>query len=146
MVFIENSKARFDYEILDKYEAGIELLGFEVKSIRNKHGKIEGAFVVRSGNEAFLLGADIPAYQKKNAPDGYDSTRSRKLLLKKREIHEIFGKHGIKGLTVVPLSMYSKGPKIKLGIATARSKKRHDKRESIKKRETEREIRRTLTT
>ena len=146
MTFLENRKARFDYEIGDKYEAGIELLGFEVKSIRNKTGKIEGAFVIARGGEVYLINSDIPAYQKKNAPDSFDSMRTRKLLLRKREIEEIFGRQSAKNLTVIPLSMYSKGTKIKIEIAICRPKKKRDKRETIKKREIDREIRRTLIT
>src|SRR3989344_5078886 len=130
---------------MDKYETGIELLGLEVKSIRAKHGKIEGSFIVNSGNEVFLLGADIPAYQPKNAPSDFDSARSRRILISKREAREIFS-NKTKGLTVIPLSVYNKGRKIKIEIAVCRSKKKHDKRESIKKRETDREIRRTLKT
>ena len=143
MTFINHKKARFDYEIMDKYEAGIELLGFEVKSLMSKRGSLEGAFVIARGGEAFLMGANIPPYQAKNTPAGYDPYRTRRLLLKKSEINFLAGKE-TNGLTIVPLSMYNKGTKIKIEIAVVRHKKKHDKRELIKKRETGREIRREL--
>jgi len=143
MTLINHKKARFDYEIMDKYEAGIELLGFEVKSLMSKRGSLEGAFVIARGGEAFLMGASIPPYQAKNTPAGYDPYRTRRLLLKKSEINFLAGKE-TNGLTIVPLSMYNKGTKIKIEIAVVRHKKKHDKRELIKKRETGREIRREL--
>jgi SsrA-binding protein len=144
MTLIDHKKARFDYEIMDKYEAGIELLGFEVKSLMSKRGSLEGAFVIARGGEAFLMGASIPPYQAKNTPAGYDPYRTRRLLLKKSEINSLAGKESANGLTIVPLSMYNKGTKIKIEIAVARHKKKHDKRELIKKRETDREMRREL--
>ena len=142
--YAENRKARFDYEILEKYEAGIELLGTEVKSIRSGKMSLEGAFVIVRGGEAFLINANIPPYQPKNTPKDYDPLRNRKLLLTKKEIDELVGSEKNKSLTIVPISVYTKGRKIKIEIALVKGKKKHDKRESIKKRETEREIRRTL--
>ncbi len=141
---VENKKARFNYEILDKYEAGIELLGFEVKSIKSHHGSLEGAFVIVRGGEAYLIGANIPPYQAGNTPADYERDRNRKLLLTKKELKELGGHGENKGLTIVPLMMYNKANKIKVSIATVRGKKKFDKRESIKKRDTDREIRRTL--
>jgi len=142
--YAENRKARFDYEILEKYKAGIELLGTEVKSIRSGKMSLEGAFVIVRGGEAFLINANIPPYQPKNTPKDYDPLRNRKLLLTKKEIDELVGSEKNKSLTIVPISVYTKGRKIKIEIALVKGKKKHDKRESIKKRETEREIRRTL--
>jgi len=142
--YAENRKARFDYEILEKYEAGIELLGTEVKSIRSGKMSLEGAFVIVRGGEAFLINANIPPYQPKNTSKDYDPLRNRKLLLTKKEIDELVGSEKNKSLTIVPISVYTKGRKIKIEIALVKGKKKHDKRESIKKRETEREIRRTL--
>ena len=142
--YAENRKAKFDYEILEKYEAGIELLGTEVKSIRSGKMSLEGAFVIVRGGEAFLINANIPPYQPKNTPKDYDPLRNRKLLLTKKEIDELVGSEKNKSLTIVPISVYTKGRKIKIEIALVKGKKKHDKRESIKKRETEREIRRTL--
>jgi SsrA-binding protein len=144
MALIENKKARFDYEIIETFEAGIELHGFEVKSLRDKQGSLEGAFAIARGGEVFLVGATIPAYQPKNAPKGYDALRPRKLLLTKKEIAEIALNEGKKGLTIVPISVYNKGRKLKISIGIARGKKTHDKRHTIKKREAEREMRRTL--
>lgn len=140
--YAENRKARFNYEILEKYEAGIELLGTEVKSIRNGQISLEGAFVIVRGGEAFLINANIPPYQPKNAPKDYEPLRNRKLLLTKKEINELIGSEKNKSLTIIPLSVYNKGRKIKIEIALVKGKKKQDKRESIKKRETEREIRR----
>ncbi|MEK7567474.1 MAG: SsrA-binding protein SmpB [Patescibacteria group bacterium] len=144
MSLIFNRKATFKYEVQEKIEAGIELFGFEVKSIRGKHGSLDGSYVSVRGNEVFLIGAHIPPYQVNNTPREYDSYRARKLLLKKEEIKELIGKEKVKGLTIVPISMYNKGHKIKVEIAVMRGKKQHDKRASIKKREMDREIRRTL--
>jgi len=140
--YAENRKARFNYEILEKYETGIELLGTEVKSVRNAHISLEGAFVIIRGGEAFLINANIPPFQPKNAPKDYDPLRNRKLLLTKKEIVELAGSEKNKSLTIVPLSVYNKGKKIKLALALVRGKKKLDKRETIKKRETDREIRR----
>jgi len=144
MSLIENRKAHFNYEIGETYEAGIELLGFEVKSLRAGKGSLDGAHVVVRGGEAFLVGADISPFQPKNTPENYDSKRARKLLLTKKEISELGGYESKKGLTVIPLSVYNKGKKIKISVAVGKGKKLFDKRQSIKKKEAEREIRRTL--
>jgi SsrA-binding protein len=144
MSLIENDRASFDYEILEKMEAGLELHGFEVKSLRAKLGSLKGARVVAHGGEAYLVGATIPAWQKANAPKDYDAERSRRLLLKKAEIAHISSAEGQKGLTVVPLSVYNKGRNLKLSIAVARGKKKQDKRATIRAREEDRSIRRTL--
>ncbi|MEX0933899.1 MAG: SsrA-binding protein SmpB [Candidatus Paceibacterota bacterium] len=144
MALVSNKKVYFDFEIIEKIEAGIELLGFEVKSLKGGHGSLAGSYVIIRGGEAFLVGATIPPYQAGNTPSGYDEARPRKLLLNKREIDELVGAEKGKGLTLVPLSLYNKGGKIKIEIAVARGKKKHDKREAIKKRDTERDIGRTL--
>ena len=138
----KNRKARFDYEILEKYEAGIELLGTEVKSVRGGQMSLEGAFVIVRGGEAFLINSNIPPYQVKNAPKDYDPLRNRKILLTKKEISDLAGSEKNKSLTIVPISVYNKGRKIKLEIALVKGKKKFDKRETIKKRDTDREIRR----
>lgn len=143
-MLLENRKAKFNYELLEKLEAGIELLGSEVKSLRAKLGSLDGAYVIVRGSEAFMVGAYIPAYQPKNVPKGYDERRNRKLLLTKKEITSLTGAEAKKGLTIVPTSVYNKGRKIKVGIAIARGKKKFDKRETIKKREVERDIRREM--
>lgn len=142
--YAENRKARFNYEVLEKYETGIELLGTEVKSVRGGQISLEGAFVIVRGGEAYLINANIPPYQIKNAPKDYDPLRNRKLLLTKKEITELAGSEKNKSLTIVPISVYNKGRKIKVEIALVKGKKRLDKRETIKKRETDREIRREI--
>ncbi len=142
--YAENKKTRFEYEILERYEAGIELSGMETKSAREGKMSLEGSFIIIRGGEAFLINANITPFQPRNAGADYDPLRNRRLLLTKKEIFELASVEKNKSLTIVPLSVYNKGKKIKLSIAIARGKKNHDKRESIKKRDTERELRRTL--
>ena len=144
MSLLENKKAYFDYEIIDKLEAGVELFGFEVKSLRGKHGSLTGAYVVADGKEAWLLNANIPPYQAKNTPAGYNPTRSRRLLMAKKEITKLTGTAKEKGLTLVPISLYNKGRFIKVSVGIGRGKKKFDKRETIKKRESDREIHRVI--
>lgn len=140
----ENRKAYFDYEILKTYVAGIVLFGFEVKSIKSGRMNLKGSFVVLKGSEFYLLNADIPPYQPKNTPANYESQRSRKLLLHKSEINELIGKSKEKGLTLVPLKVYTIRGKIKIEFGIARGKKKYEKREKIKERETEKEMERKL--
>ncbi|MBI3888528.1 SsrA-binding protein SmpB [Candidatus Nomurabacteria bacterium] len=140
--YAENRKARFNYEFLEKYETGIELLGTEVKSVRGGQMSLEGAFVIARGGEAYLINANIPPYQAKNAPQDYDPLRNRKLLLTKKEIAELAGSEKNKSLTIVPISVYNKNRKIKVEIALVKGKKKFDKRETLKKRDMDREIRR----
>jgi len=142
--YAKNRKAFFDYEVLDKYEAGIELLGVEVKSVRGGQMSLLGAFVIVRGGEVFLINANIPPYQPKNAPKDYDPLRNRKLLLTMKEIKELTVGEKNKSLTIVPLSVYNKGRKIKVEIAFVKGKKKHDKRNVIKRRDTDREIRREM--
>lgn len=143
-ILINNKKAYFNYEILEKYVAGIELFGFEVKSIKSGQGSLEGAYITIRGGEAYLIGANIPAFQAKNTPESYDPMRNRRILLTKKEIGELALIEGKKGLTITALAMYDAGGKIKIEIGTARGKKQFDKRETIKKRDTEREMRREM--
>ena len=140
-----NRTAHFDYEILDTYEAGIELLGFEVKAIKSGHINLTGSFVIIRDEQAVLLHTNVPAHQPKNAPKNYDPQRSRRLLLHKKEIRELIGKTAQKGLTIVPLKVYNKKGRIKMLIGLARNKQKRDKRETIKKRDIQREVRRTLS-
>ena len=145
---IDYSKARFNYEILEQIEAGIELLGFEVKSIKAKQGSLEGAYVIVRGGEAFVLNMFVPPFQEKNTPGDYEPRRNRRLMLNKKEIAHLAnidgsGK-GSGGLTIVPISVYNKGNLIKVSIAIVRGKKKYDKRTSIKKRESDREISRVM--
>jgi SsrA-binding protein len=140
----ENKKAYHDYRVLEKFEAGIVLIGQEVKSIKLGRANLRGAFVVLKEGEPHLLNADVPAYQPKNTPLDYNPKRSRKLLLKKAEIKHLIGKSAEKGLTLVPLRMYTQRGKIKIEVAIVKSKSKADKREVLKKRATEKEIRREL--
>lgn len=142
MNYAENRKVRFDYEILDKYEVGIELLGTEVKSVRSGQMSLEGSFVIVRGGEAYIINATIPPYQAKNAPEDYNPTRNRKLLLTKKEIAFLASTEKNKSLTIVPISVYNKNKKIKLAVATVKGKKKFDKRDAIKKRDVDRELRR----
>lgn len=149
-VIAENRKARFDYEIQEKYEAGIELNGQEVKSLRVRGTSLHGNYVIFKNKtglpELFWVGANIPPYQPTNAAANYVPQRDRKLLLHKKEIAYLAGKIKEKGLTLVPLLVYTKNHKIKMEIGLARGKKNFDKRETIKKRESDRRIQQELKT
>ena len=142
MSLISNKKAHFNYEITDTYTAGIELFGFEVKSIRKSQGSLEGAYVTIRGNEAFLINGFVPPFQENNTPKGYDPRRNRKLLLTKKEIKELANIEKTKGLTIVPISVYNKGRMLKIDLGIGKGKKKFDKRESLKKQTTDRETRR----
>ena len=142
---IYNKKVGMDYEILETFEAGLELLGLEVKSIRAKQGSLLGAHVTIRGGEAYLIASNIPAYQEKNTPADYEPKRNRRLLLAKTEIQKLASLEAKKGLTIVPISMYNKNRKIKVEIAIVKGKKAHDKRQDIKKRDTDRELRREFS-
>ncbi len=143
-IFAENRKAYFDYEILEKFEAGIVLTGQEVKSIKAGRINLAGSYIVPKNNGMYLVGANIPPYQPKNSPEDYNPGGSRKLLLNKDEINYLIGKSGEKGLTLVALKVYTENRRIKLEFGVAKGKKKFDKRETIKKRETEREMREFL--
>ena len=138
--FIDNRKAHFNYTIEETFEAGIELQGHEVKSIKKGQGNINSSFCIVRGGEAFIIGLHIPPYQPNNTDPTYDPDRTRKLLLSKKEIKKLADKDEIRGLTLVPLSMYSKGRHIKVSVAVAKGKKVFDKRETIKNRDLDREI------
>ena len=144
MPLIQNKKAYFNYEILEKFEAGLSLRGFEVKSILLGRAALKGGRVIIRNNEAFSVGVHIPPYQKANTPKEYEPDRARKLLLHKKEIMSLLGKIQQKGLTLVPLKVYNKGRRIKLEFAIVRGKKKYDKRAVISKRESKRNIERSL--
>ena len=144
MALLQNKKAYFNYEIIDKIEAGIELLGFEVKSLRGGHGSLDGSYITVSHAGVFLVGAHIPPYQPANTPASYDPYRTRRLLLTKKEIESLAGFEKEKGLTMVPISVYNKGRNIKVEIGVARGKKKYDKRQTLRKRDIEREVGRKL--
>jgi len=143
-VLADNKKAYYNYEILEKFEAGISLVGQEVKSLKTRGVNLAGSYVVIKNNEVFWIGAKIPAYQPKNAPSNYNPERSRKLLLRKKEIKHLIGKAKQKGLTLIPLRIYTKDGKIKLEFGIGKGLKKLDKRELIKKRGVEREIQKAL--
>ncbi len=142
MNFADNPKATFDYEILETVETGLVLLGHEVKAIRTGKASIKGSYVKILGGEAYLVGAQIAPYQTGNVGADYDPERSRKLLVKKSELEYLLGKSQERGLTLLPLRLYGQKGLVKLAVGIARGKKKYDKRESIKKREFERSLKR----
>lgn len=138
---IFNRRARYDYQLLEKFEAGIALTGPEVKSVRAGHLHLEEAFVQIRDNEAWLFNAHIHPYKFARPPaGGYDPQRARKLLLHKNELLKLAQETARRGLTIVPVSCYTKGNRIKLGIALAKGKKKYDKREALKRKDLQREI------
>ena len=141
---IHNKKAIFDYTILQKVEAGVSLTGAEVKSLREGHAKLDGAFVRIIGSEAFLIGSQIFPFQYAR-PEGYDAARTRKLLLHRKELIQLKSKIDGANLTLVPVAWYTKGPLIKLEIGVAKGKKQYEKRDikkrEVQKRELDREFR-----
>lgn len=143
-VFTENRKAGFNHDILEKFAAGLVLLGTEVKSIRLGRASLMGSYVMPSSQGLELVGSHIPAYQVKNAPSGYLPERSRRLLLTKKEINYLKGRLSQERLTLLPLKLYTVGSQIKLEFGLAKTLKKYDKKEKIKKRETDREIKRAL--
>jgi len=144
MSLIDNKRALFDYSILESMEAGLELLGYEVKSLRAGHGSLKGARVVARAGEAYLVGATIPPWQIANAPKSYDPERTRRLLLNKKQIAQILSAESEKGLTIIPISVYNKGRNLKLEVGIVRGKKQHDKRRVLQERDTKRDIARSL--
>ncbi|MCX6723876.1 MAG: SsrA-binding protein SmpB [Candidatus Staskawiczbacteria bacterium] len=144
-IFSENKKAGFDYEVLERFEAGLVLFGQEVKSIKTGHINLSGAYVSLASGEPFLVGVKVPPYQPNNAGAGYNDERQRKLLLNKKEIDYLQGKTKVKGFSLIPLKVYEKSGRIKLEFGLARGKKKFDKKEKIKKRDVEREVNRELS-
>ncbi len=140
MSYANNPKAHFDYEILETFETGLVLSGNEVKAIRAGKVSIHGSYVKILGGEAYLVGALVSPYQANNIPENYDTQRTRKLLLKKKELRYLTEKSQEAGLTLVPLKLYDNHGLIKLDVGVARGKKKYDKREKIVKRETERKL------
>jgi len=144
MTAVENRKARFDYEILETFTAGLELQGPEVKAVRAGRISLSGSFIIVRGGEVFLQGAKIEAYQPNNLTAVHKPDRIKKLLLSKKEIVELEKAEGSRGLTIVPIKVYNKGRFLKIDIAVVRGKKKFDKRETIKKRDVERDLNRSL--
>ena len=139
-VIAENRKARHDYHLLETFEAGIVLVGTEVKAIREGRVSLRDSFGRVEGREVFVHNMHISAYSHRGYSD-HDPTRRRKLLLHKSEIRKLVGKTVERGMTLVPVRMYFKNGRVKLAISLAKGKKEHDRRETIKRREAERESR-----
>ncbi|OGZ02361.1 MAG: SsrA-binding protein [Candidatus Liptonbacteria bacterium RIFOXYB1_FULL_36_10] len=140
MTLAENKKARFDYEILEKIEAGIELKGGEVKAVKSGKMSLTGTYAVFRGGEMYLIGCDIAPYQPLNLTEEYDSKRSRRLLLHRSEMAELSLKVKERGLTLVPLSVYDRAGLVKVLLGLAKRKKKFDKREKIRERDEKRKI------
>ena len=143
-VISDNRQARYLYEILDTYEAGIQLTGTEVKSVRMGRVNLRDGYGLIRNGEAWLLNSHISPYQTTGAYFNHEPRRSRKLLLHKKEINKLVGLLEQQGLTLVPLKMYLKGDWIKVSLGLAKGKKLHDKRETIKRRQDEREMSRAM--
>ncbi|MAF13982.1 MAG: SsrA-binding protein [Parcubacteria group bacterium] len=144
--FATNKKALHDYTVIEKFEAGIVLSGPEVKSVKAGQINLKGSYIsIDSKSELWLVGAHISSYKPAvSVQTDYQPDRSRKLLLRNKEIDHLRGKSKEKGLTILPISVYTKGSLIKLEIGIVKGKKKQDKRQTIKKREVDREIRRKL--
>jgi len=144
-VIVDNRKARFDYQTFDVYEAGIELLGTEVKSLREGRANLRDAYATVKGGQVFLMGAHIAPYERGSAFSVHDPTRTRRLLLHRREIAELAGQGRERGMTLVPLRLYFNGRgRAKVEIAVAKGRKRYDKRRQIVDREAKRAIARAM--
>ena len=141
---LTNKKRLAEIAVLEELTAGIELLGHEVKALRIGTGSLDGAHAIVRGGEAFLVNMSIPPYQSANTPTGYDPDRPRKLLLTKQEIAHLAGFERMKGLTIIPTSVYTSRRNIKVSLAIGRGRKKHDKREVLKKRDAERDIKRAM--
>ncbi|MBX3057159.1 MAG: SsrA-binding protein SmpB [Anaerolineae bacterium] len=142
-IVAQNKRANFEYELLTKYEAGLVLLGTEIKSIRNNQVSLQRSYIQARDGELWLVEAHIAEYKHGNR-ENHDPVRPRKLLLKRREISHILDSLQQKGLTCVPTMLYLKDGRAKIEIALARGKKLHDKRDSLAKRDTERQVERAL--
>jgi len=144
-IYSENKKGTFDYEIIERYEAGLVLFGQEVKSIKTGHINLSATYVALKGGEPYLVGVKVPPYQPNNAGADYNEARDRKLLLNKKEIDYLIGKTKVKGFSLIPLKVYEKSGRIKLEFGLAKGKKKYDKKEKIKRRDVEREVNRELS-
>ncbi len=138
--YATNKRAFFDYEILEKFEAGLVLTGGEVKSIRTNSVRLTGSYVVFHGDSAYLINLHIPKYRMAGPSIPHSVERTRKLLLKAKEINYLRGKSEEQGLTIIPLSVYTRGSLLKVEVGVARGKKKYDKREKIKKRDLKRDM------
>ncbi len=142
-VVVSNRRARHDYEILEALEAGIALKGTEVKSLRKGNANLQDGYAVIKNGEVWLLGMHISPYEQGNI-NNHDPRRTRKLLLQQKQIRKLFARVSEKGLALIPLSVYFKGPFAKVELALCRGKKSYDKREAIAKRDAQRDISKRL--
>jgi len=140
--YADNRRARHDYEFLETFEGGLVLTGAETKGVREGKARLAGSYVRPLGGELWLVGGHIGPYSKLSKREGYDPERSRKVLVKRKELLYLLGKTQEKGLTLVPISFYPLGRRIKVSFALARGKKVHDKREKLKERDLMRRVRR----
>ena len=143
-VIATNRRAGFDYALEGRFEAGLVLTGAEVKSVKTGHASLKGAFVTVKGGELYLTNALIPRYAHAHRDTKHDDTRSRKLLMRRREIRSLIGKSRTEGLTLVPIRLYTKKQLVKLEFAVGKGKKTFDKRADIGKRDAERRIQRAM--
>lgn len=143
-VYSENKKAHYDYEILEKFEAGLVLIGQEVKAIKTGHISLAGSYVTFQTGKPHLIGVKIPPYQPKNAPSDYNPEASRKVLLNKKEIDYLAGKVHQKGFSLIPLKIFDKSGRVKLEFGLARGKKKYNKKEKIKAKDMDRQVKRDL--
>lgn len=143
-IYAKNKKGLYDYEVLEKFEAGLVLHGNEVKSIRSGNVSMKGSYVSLKDGELYLVNMHVSQYQYAAANKNHDPERRRKLLMHNREIQSLIGKMKQKGLTLIPISLYNKNRRIKLEFALARGKKKHDKRETIKKRDSDRRLKQLM--
>lgn len=144
VVYASNRKAHFNYELRDRFEAGLALKGHEVKAIKAGKLTLLGARVIIRGGEVYLIGAGLEPYQPHNLPPNLEPGRPLRLLLTKKEIKALAASGHGRGLTIIPVSVYNKGGRLKLELAVARGKKQYDKREAIKRRDVKRQMDRTL--
>ncbi len=144
MSIVTHKKATLNYDILEKFEGGLELQGSEVKSIRAGRIKFDGSYIIIADDEVFLKNAEISPYQANNIPKDFEPQRLIKILISKKEILQLRHKVEKEGLALIPLSIFNKGTKLKLDFALAKGKKKHDKRQDIKKREDNIEILRVI--
>lgn len=140
---VVNKKAYFDYEVLETLEAGVVLKGYEIKAIRQGKINLKGSYVTVSNNEVWTENIHIGAYQPKNQPD-YDPKRKRKLLLKRKEIDRLTGILDTKGVTAIPLKIYLSRNFAKMTLGICRGKKKYDKRDALKKKAVDLEVKRAL--
>lgn len=146
MSLISNRKAYHEYEILEEFEAGMKLLGTEVKSLKEGHGNLTGSYIMNKKGTFWLIGFNLPMYSKSGILPHYNPTRNRKILLHKEQIKSLTGKVERQGYTLVPLKIYQKGSILKLSVGLARGKKKGDKKQDQIKKQLQREVEKELKT